>query len=185
MTSFHMICDLGLPQSKFLGTPMNWRSPEKLFWRPFSFWRTLAPVSLASRGSVLGKIVLGLGFFLCPWPRALCPRLHLCLILKNKNIARLQHQVNEELTFIDELMKYNRLSLNYTKTTYFVCAPKCLSSSLKNFTMKIGKHTIPSVESIKYLGVMIDKHTRIWQPTVLICPELALYRQLTALQMSF
>ena len=36
-------------------------------------------LSLASRVSVLGKAVLGLGlgFFLCPWPRALCPRLHL------------------------------------------------------------------------------------------------------------
>ena len=38
-------------------------------------------LSLASRGSVLGEAVLGLGlgFFLCPWPwpRALCPRLHL------------------------------------------------------------------------------------------------------------
>ena len=39
-------------------------------------------LSLASRVSVLGKAVLGLGlgFFLCPWPwpRALCPRFHLC-----------------------------------------------------------------------------------------------------------
>ena len=38
-------------------------------------------LSLASRVSVLGKAVLGLGlgFFLClwPWPQALCPRLHL------------------------------------------------------------------------------------------------------------
>ena len=38
-------------------------------------------LSLASRVSVLGKAVLGLGlgFFLCPWPwpRAFCPRLHL------------------------------------------------------------------------------------------------------------
>ena len=38
-------------------------------------------LSLASRVSVLGKAVLGLGlgFFLCPWPwpRALCPRPHL------------------------------------------------------------------------------------------------------------
>ena len=38
-------------------------------------------LSLASRVSVLGKAVLGLGlgFFLCAWPRprALCPRLHL------------------------------------------------------------------------------------------------------------
>ena len=36
-------------------------------------------LSLASRVSVLGKAVLGLGLFLCPWPwpRALYPRLHL------------------------------------------------------------------------------------------------------------
>ena len=67
-----------------------WRSPEKKFWRPF-FWNTCVCVlhpwpwpraflSLASRGSVLGRAVLGLGlgFFLClwPWPRALCPQLH-------------------------------------------------------------------------------------------------------------
>ena len=83
------------------------------------------------------------------------------LILKNKNKAHLQQQVNQELTFIDEWMKYNRLSLNYTKTTYFVCAPKCHSSSWKNFTIKIGKHIIPSVESIKYLGVIIDKHLNL------------------------
>ena len=61
---------------------------EDLF---FFFWRALALcvlgpwprafLFLASRVSVLGKAVLGLGlgFFLCPWPwpRALCPRLHL------------------------------------------------------------------------------------------------------------
>ena len=78
-----------------------WRSPEKFLWRPFFFffffflestcacvlspwpW-PLAFLSLASRVSVLGKAVLGLGlgFFLCPWPwpRALCPRLHLCCV---------------------------------------------------------------------------------------------------------
>ena len=30
------------------------------------------------------------------------------LLLKNKNKSRLQQQVNQELTFIDEWMKYNR-----------------------------------------------------------------------------
>ena len=59
MTLFHVICGLGLPQSKILGTPMNWKSPEKNFEDLF-FLRTLAAVSL-----VLG---LGLEHF-CPWPR--------------------------------------------------------------------------------------------------------------------
>ena len=66
----------------------------KTFFFFFFFWRALALcvlgpwpwprafLSLASRVSVLGKAVLGLGlgFFLCPWPRALCPRLHLCIL---------------------------------------------------------------------------------------------------------
>ena len=69
----------------------------------FFFWRALALcvlgpwpwprafLSLASRVSVLGKAVLGLGLglFLCPWPwpRALCPRLHLCQILSSSPAA--------------------------------------------------------------------------------------------------
>ena len=92
MTSFHVICGLSLPQSKILGTPINRRSPEKIFEDLFfsenACGCVLGPwpwprvfLSLASRGSVFGKAVLGLGlgFFLCPWPwpRALCPRLHL------------------------------------------------------------------------------------------------------------
>ena len=87
-------CDLWFRphQSKILATPLKWRLPGKLFWRPFFLENTCSCVlgpwpwpraflSLASRGSVLGKAVLGLGlgFFLCPWPwpRALCPWLHL------------------------------------------------------------------------------------------------------------
>ena len=74
MTSFFVICGLGLPQSKILGTPMNKRSPEKLFFKLFfenSCGCVLGPwprtfLSLASRGSVLGKAVLGLGLgFFC------------------------------------------------------------------------------------------------------------------------
>ena len=71
MTSFHVICGFGLPQSKILGTPMNWRSPEKNF-EDFFLENTCACVlgpwpwprallSLASRVSVFGKAVLGLG----------------------------------------------------------------------------------------------------------------------------
>ena len=71
MTSFHVICGLGLPQQKILGMPINWRSPEKNFWRLFFLENActcvLGPwpralLSLTSKGSVLGKAVLGLGF---------------------------------------------------------------------------------------------------------------------------
>ena len=81
MTSLHAISGLGTLHSKILATPMNWRLPEKLFLKRF-FWKTLAAVSLvlglglkhscrwpreglslASRWSVLGRAVIGLGFF--------------------------------------------------------------------------------------------------------------------------
>ena len=73
MTSFHVICGLGLPQSKILDTPMNWRSPEKNFEDVFFFfWRTLAPVSL----------VLGHGLeHCCPWPREVLSSERLSLAL--------------------------------------------------------------------------------------------------------
>ena len=59
---------------------------EDVFGPEDTFWLTcvcvLGPwprvfLSLASRGSFLGRAVLGLRLFLCLWPRALCPRLHL------------------------------------------------------------------------------------------------------------
>ena len=62
MMSFHVIGDLGLPQSKILGTFMNWRSPKNFFEDLF-FFRTLAAVFL----------VLGLEHPF-PWPREVCPR---------------------------------------------------------------------------------------------------------------
>ena len=59
MTSFYVICGLGVPHSKILGPLINRRSPEKMF-KDLFFRRTLAAVSL----------VLGLGLeHSCPWPR--------------------------------------------------------------------------------------------------------------------
>ena len=72
----------------------------KIFVKTFFFFLestcALCPwsLALASRVSVLGKAVLGLGlgFFLCPWPwpRALCPRLHLCYLLYQSAIRQSQ-----------------------------------------------------------------------------------------------
>ena len=74
MTSFYVICGLGLPQSKILGTPMNWRWPEKKFLRPFFFGEhlRLCPWSLALASSIsalsLERFCPRKGCPL-PWPR--------------------------------------------------------------------------------------------------------------------
>ena len=108
-------CDLWFrpPTIKNSGYANELKIALKKIFEDLFFLRTLAPVSLvlglglehscpwprevlsserlslASRGSFLGKAVLGLErffprkgcpwprIFLCSWPRALCPRLHL------------------------------------------------------------------------------------------------------------
>ena len=96
MTSFRVICALGFPQSKILGTPIIGDRLKKIFEDLlFLGGERLhrCPWSLALASSIP---VLGLKMFcprkgcpwpwprtfLCPWPwprpRALCPRLHLC-----------------------------------------------------------------------------------------------------------
>ena len=89
MTSFHVICGLGLPQSKFCVRQWIRDRLKKIFEDVFFFGERLrlCPWSLASASSIP---VLGLERFCprkgCPWPwpRALCPRLHLCLALAPK-----------------------------------------------------------------------------------------------------
>ena len=108
------------PRGKFAKTFfgfLNWRSPEKIFWKPFFFgdclknfyseiffWRTLAPMSLVL-GLAPSIPVLGLEmvcprkgcpwpwpriFGLGPWPRALCPWLHLCCAVLSSTVRWLK-----------------------------------------------------------------------------------------------
>ena len=49
-------------------------------------------------------------------------------------------------------MKSNRLSLNYSKTSYFVDYPKRKKSNFLNVAVDVGGHKIPCKHSIKYLG---------------------------------
>ena len=59
-------------------------------------------------------------------------------------------------------MKYNRLSVNYSKTTYFVSHPKRKMSPLAQFELKIGEHALLEKNDTKYLGVIIDQDLK-WQ----------------------
>ena len=80
------------------------------------------------------------------------------LLMRNKNINKLQELVNHELRVINDWMKYNRLSLNYTETNFYVSANKRNSKLVKNFNVAVGKHDTHSVEKVKYLGAIFDKN---------------------------
>ena len=80
------------------------------------------------------------------------------LLMRNRNINQLQKNVNHELRVIDDWMKYNRLSLNYSKTNFYVGASRHKSKLVKNFNVTIGIRNIQSVEKVRYLGAIFDKH---------------------------
>ena len=51
-------------------------------------------------------------------------------------------------------MRFNKLSLNYSKTSYMLIGPR--GKRLHDFTVKINDNTISQTSSTKYLGVYID-----------------------------
>ena len=54
-------------------------------------------------------------------------------------------------------MKCNRLSINYSKTTFFIACLKRERTHLKTFSLKTGKRDLLQKVNGKYLGVIIDK----------------------------
>jgi len=81
------------------------------------------------------------------------------LCLSHKNLDNLQHMVNVELIKVDNWLRSNKLSLNYSKSTFM------LTKSLKNnsnpsetcsFQIKINDSCFQRTTCAKYLGVLID-----------------------------
>ena len=66
--------------------------------------------------------------------------------------------MSKKLTTIDNWMKHNRLSLNYSETTYFVIAKNNLNNS--NFHLQIDKHVVPTSEVVKYLGIKLNNELK-------------------------
>ena len=79
------------------------------------------------------------------------------LMLKNRNIDHLQQQVTEQLNGINDWMIYNRLSINYSKTTYFITQPRNKRKLLNEINIKMGELTIQEQNNAKYLGIHIDR----------------------------
>ena len=79
------------------------------------------------------------------------------LTMKDKSLSKLQATVNCELAIVDDWMKLNRLSLNYSKSTYFIVKPFSYNSkniALDDFNVSIGQHKINSTIYTKYLGIL-------------------------------
>ena len=77
------------------------------------------------------------------------------LSMTNSCIKTLQHNVNKELMKIDEWMKLNKLSLNYSKTKYMLITNTTISYP-HICKITVGKHKIERATQIKFLGITFD-----------------------------
>ena len=76
------------------------------------------------------------------------------LHLSNENITTLQTEINKEFKKIDNWMKCNKLSLNYSKTSYMLISNKCVKP--QSFKISLNNVDIKCVEYMKYFGVLLD-----------------------------
>ena len=72
-------------------------------------------------------------------------------ILKNKDIYNLKVEVNHELKIIKNWIKFNHLSFNCSKSSFFIVIPhhKNSANDLNNFSVKVSGFNIPSLISTK------------------------------------
>ena len=80
-----------------------------------------------------------------------------CLSLCNKSLHELQLQCNFEASKIHEWFVANKLTTNSKKASNFILSDY-IGNKSPNFTIKMGNVLLKRVESVKYLGVMLDEN---------------------------
>jgi len=83
------------------------------------------------------------------------------LSLSANSMHELTTKINHELETVDNWLKYNKLSLNYSKTQ-FMLFTKQNEYIDTNFNVQINNHLLSRTECVKYLGVIIDDKL-IWK----------------------
>ena len=78
------------------------------------------------------------------------------LLLSDSNVSSLQNRVSIELKKIDFWLRKNKLSLNYSKTTFIVYNKQPHKTYNHNFNIKINNISLQKVNSVKYLGIFFD-----------------------------
>ena len=76
------------------------------------------------------------------------------LYISGSNSTELQIIVNTKLEKVNEWLHFNKLSLNYSKTSYMIVSRK--NNQLTDFNVKINDNTITPSTCVKHLGVFID-----------------------------
>ena len=79
------------------------------------------------------------------------------LVLPDKSLVSLETTGNTQLQNIDIWLRRNKLSLNYSKTTYLLCNKHPYQSIKTKFTVVMNEKVLRRSYFVKYEGVYIDE----------------------------
>ena len=79
-----------------------------------------------------------------------------CLVIQAPNPSLLENSVNRELVNVYKWTKANKITVNHKKTSVLIMLPKATSPP-SNIHLVFNGWIIPINESVKYLGITIDK----------------------------
>ena len=82
------------------------------------------------------------------------------LMLADSTLKSLNEKINTDLSKVGNWLNSNKLSLNYSKTTYLLIEPKTKAnnSAFHNFNVNLKGIKIQKSLSTKYLGVILDEN---------------------------
>ena len=92
-------------------------------------------------------------------------------MLHEKNLSVLNTKVNSELQKTQLWLSKNKLSLNYSKTTCIIIAPK--RGIAEKFSVLLDGNELSRCESAKYLGITIESNLRWNLHIVSLCKKLS------------
>ena len=78
------------------------------------------------------------------------------LSLSDANLSRLENRVNTQLHYIAQWFNQNKLTLNYSKTTYLLFNKRPHGPISSKFLLHINQKEISRSKSVKYLRVWFD-----------------------------
>ena len=78
------------------------------------------------------------------------------LALSDINLSNLERKVNYQLQLIQQRLKRNKLTLNYSNTTYLLFNEQPNVQVCSKFRLHINKSLFEKENAVKYLGVWID-----------------------------